>query len=84
MIQRLMHAGRPHEGGPACEGVHCWGCGRDGPRKWSALCGECFHAWRWEWLLSLHDAWLWWKLDRRIRIRRPGKIWVCPCCAHDL
>jgi hypothetical protein len=118
LLQRFIHAGPPHEGGPACDPVeyprdrvHCYGCGKDGPRKWSAVCGECFHAWRWGWLLSLHDAWTfwryiglrlrerpeqygwgadrapWWRLDRLhtgIRIRRPGKIWVCPCCSHNL
>lgn len=67
-------------------------------------CGECWHAWRWGWLLSLHDArtywrlgqcvgtsdayddWCipWWKPWQRIRLRRPSKIWVCPCCSHDL
>ena len=101
MLQQLMHAGRAHEARPACaEGqhpVHCWGCHRDGPKRARAWCGECWHAWRWAWLLSLSDARLSWRLGkplgawdvrlpwwRRIRVRRPSKIWVCPCCAHDL
>ena len=97
LLQRFIHAGPPHEGGPACEEVHCCRCGKDGPRKWSAVCGECFHAWRWGWLLSLHDARTSWRVGRplgpwdhsvpwwrRLRLRRPSRIWVCPCCSHNL
>lgn len=82
----------------------CVACHHELPTVAAVQCGECAHAWRWEWILSLHDAWLtwrlggwladgwgtpapWWRLDRlhtRIRIRRPSKIWVCPCCSHDL
>jgi hypothetical protein len=84
VILRLTHAGRPHEGGPACEDRHCWSCGRDGPRRWKVACGECFHAWRWGWLLSLHD-WIQ-CLESGIWVlpRIPSRVWVCPCCSHDL
>lgn len=94
---RLVHGGRPHGPEDACKDVHCHGCGRDGPRRFAACCGECFHAWRWGWLLSLADARLHWALGqrmgawdepirwwRRIRLRRPSRIYVCPCCSHDL
>lgn len=110
MLQSLMHAGQSHEGGPACcEGphpVHCWSCHRDGPKRAKVACGECWHAWRWGWMLSVHHLWCglqmgpwmpgpwgirapWWRLDRwAVRIwyslTRPSKIYVCPCCAHDL
>lgn len=57
-------------------------------------CGECWHAWRWKWQLVLHDArvywqmtkggWRWWQTLQRVSFRRPSRIWVCPCCAHDL
>lgn len=84
MLQQLWHAGRPHEGGDACKDVHCWACGRDGPRRHAVACGECFHGWRWRWLLSLHD----WVKCLQLRIwvfpRIPSRVWVCPCCAHDL
>jgi hypothetical protein len=87
----------------------CVACSARLPRRAAFQCGECAHAWRWGWLLSLHDAWAywqfigprerpddrgwgaarapWWRLDRLLtglRIRRPGRVWVCPCCAHDL
>jgi len=96
ILQHLVHAGRPHGPEDACQDVHCASCGRDGPHRYAVVCGECFHGWRWRWMLTVHDAWLSWKLGRRsawgpraallerIRIRRPRKIWVCPCCAHDL
>lgn len=67
-LSLLLHAGPAHEGGPACERVHCWGCGRDGPERWAMSCGECFHSWRWKWLLVPHDAWKWWKVSRQSRL----------------
>lgn len=79
---------------------YCVACGTRLPRRAAVQCGECAHAWRWAWLLSLHDAWMGWdtglvrRWDGRMifdrntfrwpRIRRPSKIRVCPCCAHDL
>lgn len=101
LIQRLMHAGAAHEVTPACEGRHCHSCHTDGPKRFAVVCGECWHGWRFRWLLSLADARLAWRLGKpiemwhggrtprgrlrdRIRIRRPSRIWVCPCCAHDL
>jgi hypothetical protein len=78
-----MHAGPAHEGAPACRDRHCWHCHRDGPQQWAMACSECLHAWRWGWMLSLHDARTWWRLDHRLRLRRPGKIWICPACSHD-
>lgn len=80
--------------------LHCFACGHPLPYRAAIQCAECAHAWRWGWILSLHDAWVVWKIGRRnnldllmgsrirlrdrIRIRRPSKVWVCPCCAHDL
>lgn len=104
ILQHLVHAGRPHGPEDACQDVHCASCGRDGPRRWARVCGECFHAWRWGWLLSLHDLHLDYRLSRwdvwtglpeprafrklmplhRLRLRRPSKIHVCPCCSHDM
>lgn len=84
ILQHLVHAGRPHGPEDACQDVHCASCGRDGPRRWARVCGECFHAWRWGWLLSLHDMLLWWQMDKRLHIRRSSKIVGCPCCSHDL
>jgi len=74
--------------------THCWACGRRVPTRYRACCAECGHTWRWKWLLSLHDArrywqmtedgWHWWQVFQRVRPRRPSKVWVCPCCSHDL
>jgi hypothetical protein len=74
--------------------VHCRACGQRVPIPFRMCCAECGHTWRWGWRLSLHDArvywrmtaggWRWWQIAQRIRPRRPSKVWVCPCCSHDL
>ncbi len=101
LTQYLMHTGAAHEVTPACEARHCHSCATDGPARFAVVCGECFHGWRFRWLLSLADARLNWQLGRRvemwngtlttwtplrerIRVRRASRIWVCPCCTHDL
>lgn len=75
----------------------CQACGREMPKRYRVACAECWHVWRFGWLLSLADARAYWQATRplgpwdldppwyaRIRILRPSKVWVCPCCAHDL
>jgi len=66
------------------EELTCFGCGEVVPTRYRECCSECGHTWRWGWRLSLADALVWWRLDRRLRIRRPSRVWVCPCCSHDL
>ena len=95
--------GRLPDMGDHPDRLHCFFCGHELPVRAAEQCGECGHAWRWGWLLTVHDAWLWWqmgptlndgwgnrapwwRLDRlhtRIHVRRPSKIWSCPCCSHD-
>lgn len=76
----------------------CASCHKPQHQGQGTVCGECYHVWRWRWQLSLHDARVTWRLGgwqwhgdlvadpwwRRIRLRRPSKVWVCPCCSHDL
>jgi len=66
---------------------HCVACGTPLPRVAAVQCRECAHAWRWGWLLSLHDFRLHLRLSgwRPVRLPRiPSRVWICPCCAHDL
>lgn len=45
----------PHE-------LHCCACGYVLPGRAAVQCGECAHAWRWGWLLVLHNTRLWWRI----------------------
>ena len=84
MIKRFRVTwGRPADMGDHPDELHCFSCGHILPGRAATQCGECAHAWRWGWLLSLHDLRVDWKLMRRFRPRRSSNIYVCPCCAHD-
>jgi len=76
--------GRLPDMGDHPDELHCFACGRPLPRQAAVQCGECAHAWRWGWLLSLHD----WVTCLKLRIwvlpHIPSRVWICPCCAHDL
>lgn len=83
MRLRVTWGNLPHMGDHP-DRLLCFACDKELP-TWAAVqCGECAHAWRWRWLLSLHD----WVVCLRFRIwvlpRIPSRVWVCPCCMHDL
>jgi hypothetical protein len=40
----------------------CHACGCELPARAAEQCMECAHAWRWGWILSLHNAWPWWRM----------------------
>jgi len=50
--------GRTADMGDHPDRLHCFACSHELPVRAAVQCGECAHAWRWGWLLSLRHVWL--------------------------
>jgi hypothetical protein len=66
--------------------IHCTECGHTWRWGWQLSLHDARTVWR----TTMGYVYLprrkefkvhWW---RRVRLRHPSKIWVCPCCSHDL
>jgi hypothetical protein len=70
--------------------VQCGECAHAWARGWLLSLHDLRTRWRYIGP-TLNDGWgtraPWWRLDRLhtgLKLYRPSKVWVCPCCSHDL
>lgn len=64
----------------------CYECGHSWRWRWQLSLADARVYWGLGQCMGASDDWCvpWWKPWRRIHIRRPSKIYSCPCCSHDL